>query len=106
MATDLMEVASKAMKDLEVKYQKGAILYPNLMRKEYKVGIEEMFQVFLILEKKKIVHRRYALVCTKCQTCVKESPNRRDFPNMLVCSVCKQPVKIDESLQMNFVKIV
>ena len=45
MSSNLIETANRTLKDLQEKYKKGAILYPNLMRREYKVGIEEMFQV-------------------------------------------------------------
>ena len=106
MASVLLETVQKTMEDLNTRYKKGAILYPNLMRREYKVGIEEMFQVFLILESKKIVHRRYVMVCSKCHSYVLESPKRNQIPNTTTCTVCGKTITTDESLQMNFVKIV
>lgn len=106
MASTLLDTANKTLKDLQTKYKKGAILYPNLMRREYKVGIEEMFQVFLILETKKIVHRRYVMVCSKCHSYVMESPKREDIPDTMICNICGKTITTDESLQMNFVKII
>lgn len=106
MTSVLWETVQQVMDGLNAKYKKGAILYPNLMRREYKVGIEEMFQVFLILESKKIVHRRYVMVCSKCHSYVLESPKRNQIPNSTQCTVCGKTITTDESLQMNFVKIV